>query len=212
MGIFGSLIIASLIGGFTYLSSGQTLAPQTSFQTGDSVVAKLLPGVFVVEEKQPFCSLVAVPESVGPGEPYRLEWEGDPNGTYLIGGQEVGPQGFIEYKWQDQNVFLTFELRGNLNGTVCIAHVTVFENAEEPKCFMRTATGGEVFEKGDEFTVEWFGHPRSNTIFRVNDQIVVPRDGQTFTWPTDHDDPVSMTLTGNNAAGSCEHQLTIWPK
>lgn len=212
MGILGGLILAASIGAFTYLFSGQLFGLQTPSQTGYSVISELLPDEFVVVEKQPFCSLSATPESVEPGELYRLEWKGDPNGTYTFGGQKVGPVGFIEYTWQDQNVFLTFELRGELNGSACIAHATVFENIEEPKCFLRTTTGSKVVEKGGEFTVEWFGHPRSNTIFRLNDQIVVPRDGQTFTWPIDHDDPIKLIIRGDNLAGSCEHQLTIWPK
>lgn len=156
----------------------------------------------------PVCSLSASAEFVAPGDEYTISWDNSAGASYVLGGQAVEETGFITYTWNADNVFLTFTLTGSNSDGSCTDTVTVYREVPAPTCDISADLA--VAADGEEFTVSWDGTPDHSTVFRVNGQIVAVPDSQTYTWPAGRTDPVTVTLTGQNASGTCEDSVTVY--
>ncbi len=213
MGILGAVVTAALIGGFGYSISALFFVPAKSSQTGEHVTDPPPSAELYIDDSEPFCSLVASPESVNPNQTYSVHWEGAEGGAYWFVNDtsrvSVDPTGSYEFVWDEKDAFRVFELKGEFNGDACTAYATVFANTEQPRCLI--VTDIDLVEKGSSFRVSWFGYPETNTAFRVNGTLVDPRDAASYTFPEVRNRPIDFLMTGNNAEGSCEHLLTIWP-
>ena len=158
----------------------------------------------------PVCDITANKEFVNPGEQYTISWSNGSTGTYKVGGVAVERTGFLTYTWNADNIFLTFTVTGtNSSGATCSDTVTVYRYVEVPVCDITTNL--TAANDGQSFTISWNGTPAHSTVYKVNNQIVAAVDSQTYTWPAGRTTPVTVTLTGKNAKGSCTDSVTLNP-
>ncbi len=159
----------------------------------------------------PVCDITANKQYVNPGEQYTISWSNGSAGTYKVGGVAVERTGFLTYTWNADNIFLTFTVTGvNSSGATCSDTVTVYRMVEAPVCDINTNL--TAVNDGQTFTISWNGTPTHSTVFKVNNQIVAAVDSQTYTWPAGRTTPVTVTMTGTNAKGSCTDSVTVYPK
>ncbi len=158
----------------------------------------------------PVCDISANKQYVNPGEQYTISWSNGSTGTYKVGGVDVERTGFLTYTWNADNIFLTFTVTGkNSSGATCSDTVTVYRYVEAPVCDITTNL--TAANDGQQFTISWNGTPAHSTVYRVNNQIVAASDSQTYTWPAGRTTPVTVTLTGTNAKGTCTDSVTVNP-
>ncbi len=159
----------------------------------------------------PVCDITANKQYVNPGEQYTISWSNGSVGTYKVGGVAVERTGFLTYTWNADNIFLTFTVTGvNSSGATCSDTVTVYRMVEAPTCDINTNL--TAVNDGQTFTISWNGTPSHSTVFKVNNQIVAAVDSQTYTWPAGRTTPVTVTMTGTNAKGTCTDTVTVYPK
>ncbi|MFM2424130.1 MAG: hypothetical protein RLZZ70_521 [Candidatus Parcubacteria bacterium] len=158
----------------------------------------------------PTCDILTNKEFVNPGEQYTISWSNGSTGTYKVGGVDVDRTGSLTYTWDANNIFLTFTVTGlNSAGASCSDRVTVYRQVEAPTCDISTNLA--VANDGQSFTISWNGTPSHSTVFKVNNQTVAAVDSQTYNWPTGRTTPVTVTMTGTNAKGSCTDSVTVYP-
>ncbi len=219
---FAAIIVATLVAGlFAYVSiasaqvtggggTGCTNCGGSTTGGGGTVTVGDGGGGGGAPSNPPVCDIRTNIEHVPAGQQYTISWANSNNATYTMGGVSVQPTGSITYTWDANNVFLTFTVTGQNGDGTCSDSVTVYRDVPAPTCDITTNLS--VVDNGQGFTISWRGTPDHSTVFRVNNQIVAAVDSQNYTWPAGRTTPVTVTMTGNNAKGTCSDSVTVSPR